>query len=155
MRDSEGQPTGFRGVARDITKRKEAEEAFRESEERYRSLFEESQETISITDQKGEFVEVNKAALDLFGYTREEISKASFKELYVDPKDRVRFQREAEAKGCVKDFEVNLKKKDGTVMTCLLLVTAKRENGCGIVGYQRDYSRHYKNESNRKSSPAK
>jgi PAS domain S-box-containing protein/putative nucleotidyltransferase with HDIG domain len=136
MRDSEGQPTGFRGIARNVTDRKHAEAALEETEKRYRSLFDESLDAIVITDRAGRFVDANKAALDLFGYSREEISRACFKELYVDPKDGARFQREAETKGSVRDFEVNLKKKDGAVMTCLLFVTAKHKNGGGIVGYQ-------------------
>ena len=136
VRDSEGQPTGFRGIAIDVTERKQTEEALRESEKRYRSLFQESLDAIVITNRKGRFVDANKAALRLFGFSREETLSASFKELYVDPKDGERFKQEIEAKGSVQDFEVNLKKKDGTVMTCLLFVTAKRENGGGIVGYQ-------------------
>jgi len=136
IRDSEGQPAGFRGIARNVTERKEAEETLGESEKRYRSLFDESLDAIVITDREGRFVDANKAALDLFGFSREETSKTSFKELYVDPKDGARFKQEIETKGSVQDFEVNLKKKDGVVMTCLLYVTAKLKNGGGIVGYQ-------------------
>jgi len=136
IRDSEGQPTGFRGIALDVTHRKQTEEALKETEKRYRSLFEESLDAIVITDQEGRFVDANKAALHLFGLSREETSKASFKELYLEPKEWERFQQEIETKGCVQDFEVNLKKKDGTLMTCLLFVNATRNNGDGIVGYQ-------------------
>ena len=136
IRDSEGQPTGFRGIALNVTERKQTEEALKETEKRYRSLFEESLDAIVITDRKGRFVDANKAALDLFGVSREEAAKTNFKDLYSDPEDGARFKQEIETKGSVQDFEVNLKKRDGTVMTCLLFVTAKRENGSGIVGYQ-------------------
>lgn len=135
VRDSKGQPTGFRGIALDVTERKQTEDALQESEERYRSLFQESLDAIVITNRKGRFVDANKAALGLFGFSKEEALSASFKELYVDPQDGERFKQEIEAKGSVQDFEVSLKKKDGTVMTCLLFVTAKRDNGRGIVGY--------------------
>jgi PAS domain S-box-containing protein len=73
-RDSEGQPTGFRGIALDVTHRKQTEEALKETEKRYRSLFEESLDAIVITDQEGRFVDANKAALHLFGFSREETS---------------------------------------------------------------------------------
>ena len=135
-RDSEGRPTGFRGTARNVTDRKHAEEELEESSTRYRSLFDESPDAIVVTDREGRIVDANKAALDLFGYSKEEISQASFKEFYVDPKDGVRFQQEADTKGSVRDFEVTLKKKDGVVMTCILFVTARHGNGGGIVGYQ-------------------
>lgn len=136
IRDSDGQPTGFRGIAVDVTERKRTEEALKETEKRYRSLFENSLDAIVITDRKGRFVDANKAALDLFRLSREETAKTSFKEFYIDLKDGERFEQEIEAKGSVQDFEVNLKKRDGAVMTCLLFVTAKQENGNGIVGYQ-------------------
>jgi PAS domain S-box-containing protein/putative nucleotidyltransferase with HDIG domain len=136
IRNSDGQPTGFRGIALNVTKRKQAEESVKETEKRYRSLFEESLDAIIITDRKGRFVDANKAALDLFGISRGETAKTNFKELYMDPKDEIRFKQEIEAKGSVQDFEVNLKKKDGEVMTCLLFVTAKQGNGGEIVGYQ-------------------
>ena len=136
IRDPEGQPVGFRGIALDVTERKQTEESLRETEKRYRSLFEESLDAIVITDRKGRFVDANKAALDLFGVSSEETARTNFKELYTDPKDAARFKQEIETKGSVQDFEVNLKKRDGTVMTCLFFVTAQRENGGGIIGYQ-------------------
>jgi PAS domain S-box-containing protein len=136
IRDIEGQPTGFRGIALDVTERKQTEEALRETKERYRSLFEESLDAIVVTDRRGRFVDVNKAALELFGISKTETEKTSFKELYVEPKDGGRLKQEIETKGCLQDFEVELKKKDGTAMTCLLYVTTRRENGGEIVGYQ-------------------
>ena len=136
IRNSDGQPMGFRGIALNVTERKQIEESLKETEKRYRSLFEESLDAIVITDRKGRLVDANKAALDLFRLSREEMAKTSFKEFYIDPKDGERFEQEIEAKGSVQDFEVNLKKRDGAVMTCLLFVTAKKENGNGIVGYQ-------------------
>jgi PAS domain S-box-containing protein/putative nucleotidyltransferase with HDIG domain len=136
IRDAEGHPKGFRGFVRGVIKRKEVDEALKESENRYRSLFEESLDAIVITDRKGRFVEANRAALDLFKISREETSKITFKELYADPKDEVRFKQEIEIKGFVQDFEVNLKKKDGMMMPCLLFVTTKRNDGGEIIGYQ-------------------
>ncbi len=136
IKNSEGQPTGFRGIALDVTERKRTEESLKESEKRYRSLFEESLDAIVVTDRKGIIVEANKAALDLFGASREETAETNFKEFYADPKDEIRFKQEIEVKRSVQDFEVTLKKKDGTVMTCLLFVTAKQKNGGGIAGYQ-------------------
>jgi PAS domain S-box-containing protein len=136
IRDIEGQPTGFRGIALDVTERKQTEQELKESEKRYRALFEESMDAIVITDREGGFIDANKAALELLGISRKETAKTNFKEFYIDPKDGERFKREMEAYGSVQDFEVNLKKTDGTRMTCLLFVTAKRGNGGEIVGYQ-------------------
>jgi PAS domain S-box-containing protein len=136
MRDFSGKPIGFRGIVRDVTERITALEALIESEKRYRKLFEDSLDAIVITDRKGNFVDLNEAALKLFGYSKEEISEIPFPQLYVEQEDSSRFQREMEAKGAVSDFEVKLRRKDGSIMTCVLFVTARRANDKGVVGYQ-------------------
>jgi two-component system cell cycle sensor histidine kinase/response regulator CckA len=120
----------------EIAERKRAEEALRESEEKYRTLFEQSIDAIYITTREGKFVDFNQSTLALFGYTREEMIELDVPRTYVNPVDRSRFQQEIEQKGFVKDYEVKLRKKDGTEMDCLLTSTVQRAGDGRILGYQ-------------------
>jgi PAS domain S-box-containing protein len=67
-----GQPATM-VVMRDITERKEAEAALRESEERFRSVFEKSRDAICLIDGEGRYVMVNEAMCELTGVSREEL----------------------------------------------------------------------------------
>ncbi len=124
------------GVVRDLTEPWKAVEALRQSEEKYRTLFEDSRDAIAITDRDGTFQDVNKAMLDLFGYRKEQMMKMRFQDLYVDPTDAARFQHEIEKEGSVRDYEVKLLKKGGKVMRCLFIVTQKRSEDGRVTGYQ-------------------
>ncbi|MBE9594129.1 MAG: PAS domain S-box protein, partial [Proteobacteria bacterium] len=80
----------------DITNRVHAEEALKESEQKYRILSEQSTDAIYITTHKGKLAYVNQSFLDLFGYTREEITDMKAQEMYVNADDRSMFQQEIE-----------------------------------------------------------
>ena len=145
MHDSEGRPIGFYGIGRDITERKRTENALRESEKRYRALFEGSRDAIYVTTQEGEIVDANQSMLDLFGYCREEMMGLNVRRTYVYPEDRRKFQQQIEREGFVRDYEIKLCKKDGTEMECLLTATVRRADDGGILGYQgiiRDVTEH-------------
>ena len=73
IRDRLDETVGFRGLARDITERKRFEEALRDSEERYRLLFESTPQPIWVynEDTLG-FLAVNEAATRIYGYSRDE-----------------------------------------------------------------------------------
>jgi len=120
----------------EVTEHMGAEEALRQSEEKYRTLFQESRDAIYITTREGKFVDINQSFLDLFGYTRKEIADLRAQETYANPDDRSRFQQEIEVKGSVRDLELNLRKKDGTEMDCLLTATVRRAADASILGYQ-------------------
>lgn len=108
----------------------------REAGKKYRTLFEESRDTVYITTREGKFIDINHAGLDIFGYTKEEMTELKAKELYVDPAERDRFQQEIEQKGSVRDYEVKFHKKDGTEMDCLLTSTLRLADDGNILGYQ-------------------
>ena len=141
-------PNGVNRVAsviQDITERKRTENALRESEMRYRALFEGSRDAIYITTREGEIVDANQSMLDLFGYGREEIIGLNARKTYVYPEDRKKFQQEIEREGYVRDYEIKLRKKGGTEMVCLLTAAVRRANDGNIVGYQgilRDITEH-------------
>ncbi len=75
---SDGQATGFIEVVEDITERKEAEEALRESEELYRAVFSNSAVGISVTDKNGKFIDSNSALLKTLGRTQQELESVHF-----------------------------------------------------------------------------
>jgi PAS domain S-box-containing protein len=122
--------------SKDISKRKQAEENLHQSEEKYRSLFEDSKDAVYITTQEGAFIDVNQSALELFGYSRDELEGVNAQQLYVNPLDAREFQKEIEKNGFVRDYEVKLVKKDGTEMDCLFNVSVRRASDGSISAYQ-------------------
>src|SRR5687767_6920139 len=82
IRDRLHETVGFRGLARDITERKQFEEALRDSEERYRLLFESTPQPIWVynEDTLG-FLAVNEAATRIYGYTRDEFLSMTVNDL--------------------------------------------------------------------------
>jgi PAS domain S-box-containing protein len=132
----DGRVTRLTLVARDVTEREQVLDALRESEQRYHGLVAGSRDAIFITTLNGEVVDFNQAALDLFGYTREELPLANVTRLYVDAADRARFRAEIERHGSVRDYEVKLQRKDGTPLIGLLTATVRTAKDGTIVGYQ-------------------
>ena len=116
--------------------RKRADRKLKRSEEKYRSLFEESRDAIYMSAQQGDLVDFNQSTLDLFGYSREEMFGLGTKTVFVDPDEYNRFRSALEQKGSVRDFEAKLRKKDGTEIYCLITATVHQARGQSIQGYQ-------------------
>jgi two-component system NtrC family sensor kinase len=123
---------------RDITERKKFEKELKESEEKYRNLFERVQHGLFISSKEGKFLDCNQALLNMLGYSsKEEFLNIDIAEdLYVNPEDRKAFQRLIEKQEFVKDFEVEFKKKRGEKIMVLLTAHAKRDEKGRIIGYE-------------------
>jgi PAS domain S-box-containing protein len=119
VRDPEtGHLTHYVGVAVDITDRKQAEEALSASEERFSKAFRSSPYPIGITDlETGACVDINDAALTVFGFTREEVLGQSTFTLGIwpEPEARQQFIERVKSAGTVRNVEVPLKSKRGDV----------------------------------------
>jgi PAS domain S-box-containing protein len=127
-----------------------------ESEERYRTLFEDSRDPIFITTEEGTFVDINQSMLELFGFTREEMVGMNIREIHSRHDDRARVLEELN-KGSVRDLETSFKRKDGTEMECLLTATVRRADDGGIRGYQgiiRDITERKRSEEERRKLEA-
>jgi PAS domain S-box-containing protein len=108
----------------------------KESEERYRSVFDESRDAIYIADGEGRLIDVNRSTLDLFGYSREEMIGLDTRALYVDNFERSQLRDELRAQGYARDHEMRLRKKNGEVMHCILTATVRRNADGAVQGYQ-------------------
>ncbi len=106
-------------LATDITDRKLAEEALMESEEKYRRLFDESIACVYLFDEKKHFLDSNQAGLDLLGYSREELLNMSITDVDADPIVVLPVHEQLLSGDRIINYEHQLKRKDGKVVTVL------------------------------------
>ncbi|MGO9118290.1 MAG: PAS domain S-box protein [Desulfomonilaceae bacterium] len=136
----EGRPATL-NVLRDVTERMQAEEDLRKSEEKYRTLFEDSLDALFMVTEDGTLVGANKAYFDLFGYEKDEILGHSVIKTYADPAERPRYHEALVAKGFVKDYPLRLVRKDGRQLDCLLSTRIEQDEAGKILisrGFIRD-----------------
>ena len=118
-------------VVRDTTDRRIAEE-------KYRLLFEQVQEGVFVATPGGKLLDCNDAFLRMLGHTsREELMALNVDtELYASPEQREGFRREVELHNYVRNFEVTLRRKDGTLLTAMESSFATRNAEGKIDRYQ-------------------
>jgi PAS domain S-box-containing protein len=113
-----GDKVFINGVMRDITERIHAVNAMQESEERFRLLFENSPDAITLLDRSGTIIDLNESTERLTGYTKEELVRKSFdKLLTLDPKDLPKLREKyvnLSTGRKVDPYELEIIRKDGS-----------------------------------------
>jgi len=120
IRDRRGKITHYEGTHEDIQGRKEAEEALRLSEERYRAIFENSLVGIFQSTPEGRYLRVNPAFARIYGYESPEDAILSITDIgtqiFVDVVDRKRCLTILSETGRLERFEARTRRKDGSII---------------------------------------
>lgn len=120
VRDASGHVVAIEGIVEDITARVEAEQALREAERRYRSLFDNAIEGIFRTTPDGRYLDANPALARTYGFATPQELVESLRDinsqLYVDPGRRDEFMRIIKARGEISGFESRVYRKNGDVI---------------------------------------
>ncbi len=137
--NDQGKVAGIIGVARDIAKRRQYEDALRESENRYRNILESIDEGYYEVDRAGSFTFVNRAVCEILGYTREELIGLNNRDYTSDETSRKLFKmfNSVFLSGKPKrimDYEII--KKDGDVRTLELSAALIRDDSGQPVGFR-------------------
>ena len=140
------------GLVMDITERKLAENAIRESEERFRTVFSYAATGIATTDLAGRFIDANPAYLKMLGYSLEELRSFTYKQLtYPDDLDKNVEGIEALIAGEIPNLSTEKRylAKGGGVVWCQLEVSLQRDadgNPVGLIGIAEDVTRQVETE---------
>jgi len=118
--DDAGNLIGYRGVDIDITERKKAEEALRESEEKYRRIFENVLDVFYELSIRGKILETSPSIelLSKGQLKRDDLIGKSMYDFYPDLTERRNLLNVLRESGFVSDFEINLKNRDGSIIPC-------------------------------------
>lgn len=124
VRDAAGNPVGVVYAASDYTGRKKAEEALRESEARYRNLFERNLAGVYRSTIGGKILDCNVACARIFGFeTRNEMLNQPALSLYFSADDREGMLAILQKDGVVTDLEIKMRRKDGSAVWLIENVT--------------------------------
>ncbi|MBN2299139.1 MAG: PAS domain S-box protein [Deltaproteobacteria bacterium] len=144
IRDLDGKPIGFRGVARDVTKRKRSEEALRQSEEKYRSILDNIEDGYFECDLRGNLTFFNNSFSRIWGYPRDELLGMNNRDYTTEESSKRAYETFSRiylsgSPGRISDYEII--RKDGTIRILEIYASLMRDtrgDPCGFRGIARD-----------------
>jgi len=154
--DNEGNVSGIEGMIRDVTEHKKADEALKESEQKYRRLFEHSNDAIFISCLDGTITDVNRSACTMLGYTYDELMDMRVFELH--PEEELETSRQAleqiQTTHMVR-FDSRLQRRDGSLIDVEISARVIDDDNGIIEGIVHDISRRKQGEQERRELEAR
>ena len=148
VRDDAGLKTHNQGVLCDITERKQAEDALRKSEEKFRRIVETAAEGFVLMDQDLKIIDFNNAYCSLLGYSPEELlGKSPFELATEEFREHMLLNKESLLSNEYREFEGNMVAKDGHHIPVLIHGNTLRddqENVIGNMAFITDMTEHKK-----------
>lgn len=123
--------------------RQRAEAELEKTNKYLENVFDESADVIGIVDDKGKFTRWNKAGLELYGYTLEEVRGKSAFDLYEDKNELEKMLAQLYRDGYVRNYQINMRRKDGCIVPFALSIRLLRNSDnktFGSVTVARDLS---------------
>jgi len=135
VHDATGRTVAGIEMVRNITDRKENEAALRVSEKKYRDLVDNALVGVYRTTIAGRFLYVNDALAHMLGYDSPQhmLSAGNVAEHYIDPVQRVEFLRAVRKTGSVKDFELELRTRSGSIKNVLVSESFDNDVMSGMI----------------------
>jgi len=139
-----------RALQTEISERKRTEAVLKESEEKYRQFFRTSRDFTFVTSREGKIIDMNDAALELFGYdSLEELRQLQVPDLYVRPEEREELYNKVVECGYTKEHPADLRRKDGSIRRTLITAVGQYDDDDCLTGLQgtiRDVTEQRQNE---------
>jgi diguanylate cyclase (GGDEF)-like protein/PAS domain S-box-containing protein len=139
LQNQKGEVIGFRGIGRDITQRRQMEEALRQSEERYRTIIKEMEEWYFETDLTGNVTFFNDIFANVLGYSQKELTGLNFqsfiKKEETDSVFRL-FNQVFKTGKPTRNFPYEFISTDGTATSAEFSIFPKRDNEGKICGFR-------------------
>ncbi len=107
-----------------------------QSEKKYRTLFEDSKDMIFIAGLDARIEDVSPACEEVLGYTKLELQQMKVPDIMINAEVRSQFQKIISAQGSIRNFEVELQRKDGLRIDALVTATLRQEKNGEVIGFQ-------------------
>jgi len=150
FRDEKGNITGVFAAARDITDRKRAEDVIRRANDYNRGLIEASPDPLITIAEDGTINDANNATVKVTGFSREELIGTDFSRYFTEPDRAKAGYEKVFREGTVKDYELQIRHRNGQVTPVLYNATVFRDdsgNIAGVFAAARDITEHKQAEA--------
>jgi PAS domain S-box-containing protein len=132
----DGSVVEVHGIGRDVTQWKAGEESLRQSLDEWRDMFDSCMDLFFVTTLDGTLIKMNPAGEVLSGYDRDELVGTNILRFYNDESTLQKMLETIFKEGYVKDYEIVLKRKNGTVAQCLVTASVRKDKEGTIIGFQ-------------------
>lgn len=138
LKDDKNNPIGIIGSSRDISSLKLKDKTLKETESKFKDLFENIKDVVYESTPDGKLLNINQAGVELFGYSSKEelMNQEISSSLYINPDERETFKSILASEGSVNNYEITLRKKSGEEIIVLETATAVKDETGKVIAYR-------------------